>query len=669
MTTSQPKLELTHGLVRRLRRVTASIAWIALSGLLTPNASAATVAGRDPSTLIVKLRPPASGKAMTITRGHSGRADFDRLADALRIPEVRQVFPPRIAPDRLRAEAEKLRMADFVEIRIPDGADLDPVKAQLAQSPDVELVEDNVIERIDGGAMVPNDPYFDTLQYGPHNTGVQPPYDPGTAGADCDMEAAWGITTGDSNTVLAIIDTGIDYNHPDLYGKIWLNGNELDEKSDDGIDNDSNGFVDDFIGWNFADNSNSPHDDNGHGTHVSGIAGAIGDNGVGIAGMNWKCRLMAVKVLDATGSGTSTQVAQGIYYATNNGADVISMSLGHLGAPAPAESIAVMYAYAAGVTVVAAMGNNNAGTTNYPAAYDSVISVGATNSRDRRAVPFCFSPTSGSNFGPWIDVCAPGDNVWSLLPTYFGSYGNRCGTSMATPHVSGLAALIKGLRPAWPPDSVRYLIRRSAEDQVGDPSEDTPGFDIYYGYGRINGRIALQALTIPFPPILSVPGAQTVTEGDTLSFTVSASDSNLTDPMISAAPLTNTALTDHGNGTATLQFIPDYTQAGSYALQFIASDGTLADTDSVAITVLNGCQCPCHGDPKCDGASDILDVVKTIEVAFRGAAAIFDVDCFPDPGGRTDVNCSGVTDIIDVVKVIDVAFRGQPATFCNPCSP
>lgn len=617
----------------------------------------------DRSRVIVQLRPLASGQSV-ITKSASGRADFDRLMSALRVNRVDQVLSPARTPAKGREHAQRLRLHDFAIVTVPIPSDPDQFLATLRKSPDVERADFDVIVRAVGSNVAPNDPYFATQQYGLRNTGTQPSYDQGTADADIDMDAGWDFTTGDSSVVLAILDTGLDLVHPEFEDRIWLNpGEEFDD-----VDNDSNGFVDDGFGWNFDAESNGNSDDNGHGTHATGIAAATGNNGVGIAGVNWQCKIMAVKVLGGDGSGSTASVANGIVYAANEGADLISMSLGHLGTSVAVESVAVAYAQALGVIVVAAMGNDDVGTTHWPAAYDGVISVGATDSDDQRADPFCYSPVSGSNYGSWIEVCAPGDNVWSTYVTGFGSYTNLCGTSMATPHVAGLVSLMLTLRPNWPLDSVVHILKNTSDDQVGRVFEDTPGFDIYHGWGRINAGRALRPLAVEFVPALSAPDSVDATEAVPMSFGLTAIDSNLSTLSFSVTPLANAMLTDHGDGTATFDFTPDYSQAGEYTLECVVTDGVFADTSSVVVTVANGCQCPCHADPGCNGVADIIDVVNTIAVAFRSGDAMIDPDCFPNPGGRTDVNCSGSTDIIDVVAMVNVAFRAQAPNFCDPCS-
>lgn len=610
------------------------------------------------SRLVVKLVSPDSS-----VRGLAGvqttQPAFDALASSLGLTNLHHVFPSQTEGHEFSQMARERGMADWLVAEIPEGSDPYDMLKKLEACADVESVEFDQIMHIAGQATTPNDLYFLTHQYSLHNTGTQPPWDPGTPGADIEMEAAWDITTGDSSIVIAMIDTGIDFDHPEFSGRIWTNPGE----GSDGLDLDGNGYNDDQHGYDFANNDPNPQDDHQHGSHVSGIAAANGNNGIGIAGMNWECKIMPLKVLNAQGSGFAADIAEAITYAVNEGAHVISLSLG--GGGSPIQEQAIEFAVAAGVIVVAAMGNDNSGALFYPAAYDSVISVGATNSRDERALgELCADPpVAGSNFGHWIDVCAAGDNVWSTIPVTMGSYGRYCLTSQATPHVAGLATLILTLRPDYTADSVTRLIRLSAEDQVGLPAEDTPGFDIYHGWGRINARAALQALAMDFSPILSVPGPQTVTELETLVFTVSATDSNFTNPILSAGALSNATFVDSGNGVGTLTFSPDITQQGQYNLVFAATDGVLADSATVTITVIDGCICPYQGDSEPDGFITALDLSTCIDILFAGAIDIQDVGC---PSPRFDLDCDGFTTALDLSILIDYLFAGGSGP-CEPC--
>ncbi|MGB7063090.1 MAG: S8 family serine peptidase [Candidatus Zixiibacteriota bacterium] len=259
-------------------------------------------------------------------------------------------------------------------------------------------------------------------------------------------------------------------------------------------------------------------DDHGHGTVNAGIAGARTDNGVGVAGLAgspgdfdhvW---IMAVKVLDNNNWGLYSWWEEGLYYAANNNASVINMSMGGTSFSSTLQS-AVTYACNQGCVVVAAMGNNNSNTPQYPAAFSNTIAVGATDTDDSRCVPPDWQnfgmPTGGSNFGSHIDVVAPGN--WIYSTAWNDTYAYWSGTSMAAPFVSGLAGLIIMQAPVKPsPDEVRQIIQSTAEDQVGLASEDTPGWDQYYGHGRINANGAIQALA----PAGDANGDGTIDIGD-----------------------------------------------------------------------------------------------------------------------------------------------------------
>lgn len=351
---------------------------------------------------------------------------------------------------------------------------------------------------------IPNDTYFFPNQWGMHNTGE---YAYGYLDADIDAPEAWNITTGNPNLVIAVIDTGIDYNHSDFVGNIWTND---DENCLDGIDNDDNNYIDDCKGWNFVSGNNDPMDDNGHGTHVAGIVGAHGDNGEGVTGVMWRVKLMPLKIFSAEGVAASdAQIAAAIRYAVDNGAKVINASWG---GPGYSHEIydAIDYADTHGVIFVASAGNgmedglggvdyvgdNNDLFPHYPASYDlsNIISVAATDQRDER-VPF-------SNYGPnTVDVAAPGVYIWSTIPNWmstFPDYGRLEtyeGTSMAAPHVAGLVGLLisyhDGLQNTeFTPSQVRDTILRYVDWK---PSLN----DWISTRGRINAHRAVSAILIP----------------------------------------------------------------------------------------------------------------------------------------------------------------------------
>ncbi|MEO1430889.1 MAG: S8 family peptidase [Cyanobacteria bacterium J06632_19] len=262
--------------------------------------------------------------------------------------------------------------------------------------------------------------------------------------------------------VVAVLDTGVDYNHDDLKNNIWTNSGEIENN---GKDDDGNGYIDDFYGWNFSADNNSTMDVDGHGTHVSGtIAGE--KNGFGVTGIAYDAQIMPVKVLGDSGSGTNSSVADGIYYAVDNGADIINLSLGG-SFPSFDVSEAIEYASKEGVTVVMAAGNNGGDMPLYPARYadEYGIAVGAIDEDKNMA---SFSNQSGSEELAY--VTAPGVDIYSTLPD--NKYDSYSGTSMATPHVAGVVALMLSANPSF--DS--NLIRQALEDTSKNETNNQPLF-------------------------------------------------------------------------------------------------------------------------------------------------------------------------------------------------
>ncbi|MFX0015701.1 MAG: S8 family serine peptidase [Promethearchaeota archaeon] len=303
---------------------------------------------------------------------------------------------------------------------------------------EVRYIEPNQIYSIE---LVPDDPDWST-QWGPR-----------TIQADL----AWDIQMGDPSTILvAVIDTGIDYNHPDLNTQ----------------------YVP--LGYDWVNDDDDPMDDHSHGTHCAGIIAATINNAMGIAGIA-NVQIMAEKFLDAGGSGTEDDAAEAIIHAVDQGADILSNSWGG-GGPSTILKDAFTYAVDHDVIIVGAAGNSASSSPHYPSAYPEVISVSATDSRDSLA--------SFSNYGSTIEISAPGVDIYSTVPVEMGSYASYSGTSMACPHVSGVAALILSEFPDWTTEQVRIHLREGTDD-LGDP-----GWDQYYGYGRLNAYKAVEP-----PPI------------------------------------------------------------------------------------------------------------------------------------------------------------------------
>jgi subtilisin family serine protease len=268
---------------------------------------------------------------------------------------------------------------------------------------------------------------------------------------------AWAQGYKGQGVVVAVVDTGVDVNHPDLMNQLWVNAGEI---PGNGIDDDHNGYIDDRSGWDFATGDNNPDDGNGHGTHVAGIIAAAA-NGVGATGVAPGATIMPVRVLDSNGSGSAASVAAGIRYAAANGADIINLSLG--GAFSSVIQSAIQYAQQLNVLVVVAAGNESASAPSYPARFSSalanVLSVGAFSSSGSLASFSNHVGTSGA-----VQVDAPGVNVYS---TYLdGRYANLSGTSMATPEVAGLAALALSANPNLTAAQLRSLIVNGANRTI-----------------------------------------------------------------------------------------------------------------------------------------------------------------------------------------------------------
>ena len=378
---------------------------------------------------------------------------------------------------------------DTYILNFESNQNIDHLIKQYKNSNLFEYVEPDFIG-VGGGKKIkllsiPKDTYF-SRQYGLYNDGTFS-LSSATNDADIDMDLGWDIEQGDQSIIVAVLDSGIKLDHPEFSGRLWTNPNE----TLNGIDDDNNGYIDDINGWDFANNDDDPTDDHGHGTNVTGIIGANSNNNLGYSGVDWNCKLMIGKILDENNSGYYSWWTDGIYYAVDNGAKVINMSVGGSGFSSSMKD-AIDYAYNNGVTVVACMMNENNNTTFYPAGYQNTIAVGATNPNDERSAPFFWSTTSGSNYGNHIDVVAPGNYIYGLdhqSDTNYNFYWG--GTSQAAPLVTGLSSLLLAQDADKTPDDIRSIIRSTAEDQLGNISEDISGFDIYYGYGRVNAYEAL----------------------------------------------------------------------------------------------------------------------------------------------------------------------------------
>lgn len=302
---------------------------------------------------------------------------------------------------------------------------------------------------------------------------------------------AWDISKGSSQITIAIVDNAVSTTHEDLTANIWVNPKEI---PNNGIDDDLNGFVDDVNGWDVADNNNNPNPPASagsdsyftHGTHCAGIASATTDNNKGVAAIGFNTKIIAVKCSRDNSSDegrTLTHAYDGVYYAIQAKADIISMSWGgSSGSFLTGENI-INAANALGIVLISAAGNNNHSEKHYPAAYNSVISVGSTDQADLKS--------SFSNYGNWVDLMAPGTSIYSTLSGANDAYGTRSGTSMSCPLVAGLSALVLEQNPGLSPAQLKIKLITGCDniDLLN------PGYSGQLGAGRINAQKTLQHFT------------------------------------------------------------------------------------------------------------------------------------------------------------------------------
>jgi hypothetical protein len=415
--------------------------------------------------------------------------------DARIASQVGQRFAARTARLRQPAVTPQISRTYILEFNGASAAEMQSALQRLQADPNVEFAEP---EHIFHTSQITNDPFLSS-------TGTWGQSYPDLWGIlKINAPLAWNTSTG-QGIIVAVVDTGIDYNHPDLAANVWINTGEI---AGNGTDDDGNGFIDDVRGWDFIGPNffnptpgNDPIDHFGHGTHVAGTIAAIGNNGIGVVGVAWQARVMAVKGLDDNGFGSDSTLAPAILYAANNGADIISASWGEQGTSQTIED-AIKFAYGLGVVFVAAAGNSSSDAVNFfPANSPEAITVAASDAFDQFA--------SFSNFGSKIDVTAPGVDVLSLraagtnLGALVGAdYMRLSGTSMATPHVSGLSALVLSQHPAYSPEDVRQVIRASAT------STGLPGWDPQFGYGIINAPAALALPSVLQARITTAAGQQ-----------------------------------------------------------------------------------------------------------------------------------------------------------------
>lgn len=470
---------------------------------------------------------------------------------------------------RLNAEAGAVNatplslmgVSDVELVSLPAGADVKAAIAVYEKDPAVLYAEPNYLYRF---VSIPDDPSFG-LQWGLKNTGQYG----GTAGADISAPDAWNISTGSDAVIIAVSDTGVDYNHPDLRDNIWTNPGETGtdsgghDKRFNGIDDDLDGYIDDWNGWNFYFHNNDIMDYEGHGTHVSGIIGAVGNNSVGISGVNWKVKVMPLDISMRNGGYLSTVAAvEGFHFAKNHSAKIISCSWGGYGdssylRDAVANNPDVLFVFAAGNDA-----NDNDINPFNPASYpyDNVISVAASDTGDNLAW--------FSNYGrDSVDLAAPGYATYSTYPSSFGSYAYLSGTSMAAPHVAGVAGLIMAMQPNSSPVQIRNAILENVDVK-------SPLIGRINTSGRLNAYYPLRYPDEPFSAGFTMDTA----EGE-IPLTVRFTDMSTGNP--------DTWSWDFGTGNVSSLQNPEYTftQTGLFTVTLIITNSTTGRSSITSQTV------------------------------------------------------------------------------------
>lgn len=410
--------------------------------------------------------------------------------------------------------------------------------------------------------LTPNDPSFTvntTTQWGLYKIKA---------------EQAWNITTGNSSVIVAVVDDAVKVTHQDLAGNLWTNPNEI---AGNGIDDDLNGYIDDINGWDAADldaDANPPgtatNSNFTHGTHCAGIVAAKTNNAIGVASIGFNVSYIPVKCKLSSTSGSSIQAAmEGVQYALNTPAKIISMSWGGT-ASSSVEQLLFDYAFNAGVTLIAAAGNNGNQIPFYPANYNNVLAIGNTASNDARS--------SSSNYGNWIDLMAPGTNIYNCLAGNNSSYGNQTGTSMACPMVAGTAALMLSANPGLSPAMIYACLKDSA-DNINAQNTGIIGL---IGSGRLNAYRSVQCAVSGFKPIARfTENNNQVCTGVPVQFT----DQSFGSPL-------SWAWSFQGGSPATSSQqnpIVSWSTPGTYTVELIVTNAKGADTlTKIAHITING---------------------------------------------------------------------------------
>ncbi|WP_341502131.1 S8 family serine peptidase [Gallaecimonas sp. GXIMD4217] len=528
--------------------------------LAAPGLAATKFDAASDSVLVIFKKGTQAAERHAVARGH-GLSLRDRDGDG-RDDRMKHVMGGRIA---------KLSLAK--------GQDRDALLKRLARHPAIEVAEPNYLLHANA---TPDDSRFGEL-WGLHNTGQSG----GTVDADIDAPEAWDITTGSRSVIVGVIDTGVDYSHPDLQANMWVNPGEI---AGNGVDDDGNGVVDDIHGFSAYNDNGDPMDGNGHGTHVAGTIGASGNNGSGVAGVNWEVTIIGCQFLSPSGSGSSSDAIECIDYMTdlkvNRGIDIKATN-NSWGGGGYSEALkgAIDTAGNAGILFVAAAGNDSSdgdSSPHYPSSYDSdaILAVASTDRNDNMS--------GFSNYGlTSVDLGAPGSSILSTVPG--GGYDSYSGTSMASPHVAGAAALIWSINPDLSPVEMKQLLMDSGDELPALVGKTVSG-------KRINLASALDAAD-PTPgfKLSTSPANQEIVAGDSAQYLIDVGSiadwsgdvalSLATSPALPGASLS--ASTAQPGDQVSLDVVTTAeTQWGSYTLTVTGDNGEMQKQSTVTLDVL-----------------------------------------------------------------------------------